>query len=103
MMRHSETMPAASRLLLSHPIVCLLAVMAAVVVLEVIGPLDVVRAADIAVEGESLNRPASGTSLITGAGYSGGTAPLPDAPLPRPRLPRRRCRSGKPARSGTAW
>jgi hypothetical protein len=74
MMRHSETMPAASRLLLSHPIVCLLAVMAAVVVLEVIGPLDVVRAADIAVEGESLNRPASGTSLITGAGYSGGAA-----------------------------
>jgi hypothetical protein len=73
-MRQSETMRAALRLPLSHPILCLLAALAAVVVLEVIGPLSVVRAADIAVEGESLNRPASGTSLITGAGYSGGAA-----------------------------
>ena len=32
MMRHSETMRAASRLLLSYPIVCLLAVLAAAVV-----------------------------------------------------------------------
>src|SRR5829696_6302666 len=74
MMRESETMRAASRLLLSHPIVCLLAALAAVAVLEVIGPLNVVHAADIAVEGESFNRPASGTNLITGAGYSRGAA-----------------------------
>src|SRR5919106_6599006 len=74
MMRHSETMRAALRLPLSHPIVCLLAALAAVVVLELIGPLNVVHAADIAVEGESFtNRPA-GTTLITGAGYSGGAA-----------------------------
>jgi hypothetical protein len=32
------------------------------------------EAANIAVEGESFNRPASGTNLITGAGYSGGAA-----------------------------
>src|SRR5919112_385107 len=74
MMRQSETMRAALRLPLSHPIVCLLAALAAVVVLEVIGPLNVVHAADIAVEGESFtNRPA-GTTLITGTGYSGGAA-----------------------------
>ena len=74
-MRQTETMRAAPRLLLSHPIVCLLAALAAVVVLEVIGPLNVVHAADITVEGESLtNRPASGTTVITGAGYSGGAA-----------------------------
>ena len=72
MMRHSETMRAASRLLLSHPIICLLAALAAaVVVLEVIGPIKVVHAADVTVEGESFtNRPASGTNVITGAGYS---------------------------------
>ena len=74
MMRQTETMRAAPRLLLSHPIVCLLAALAAVVVLEVIGPLNVVHAADVAVEGESFNRPASGTNVITGAGYSGGAA-----------------------------
>ena len=74
-MRQTETMRAAPRLLLSHPIVCLLAALAAVVVLEVIGPLNVVHAADITVEGESFtNRPASGTTVITGAGYSGGSA-----------------------------
>src|SRR5687768_3402171 len=32
------------------------------------------EAANIAVEGESFNRPASGTNIITGAGYSGGAA-----------------------------
>ena len=43
-MRHSETMRAASRLLLSHPIVCLLAALAAaVVVLGVVGPIKVVN------------------------------------------------------------
>ena len=74
-MRQTETMRAAPRLLLSHPIVCLLAALAAVVVLEVIGPLNVAHAADITVEGESFtNRPASGTTVITGAGYSGGAA-----------------------------
>src|SRR5688572_8471232 len=74
MMRQSETMRAASRLLLSHPIVCLLAALAAAVVLGALGPLNVVRAADVAVEGESFDRPASGTNVITGAGYSGGAA-----------------------------
>jgi hypothetical protein len=39
-------MRAASRLLLSHPIVCLLAAVAAVVVLGVLGPIKVVHAAD---------------------------------------------------------
>jgi hypothetical protein len=72
-MRQSETMRAASRLLLSHPIFCLLAVLAAVV-LGVLGPLKVVHAADVAVEGENFDRPASGTNVITGAGYSGGAA-----------------------------
>ena len=48
MMRHSETMRAASRLLLSHPIVCLLAALAAVVVvLGVLGPTKVVHAGTI--------------------------------------------------------
>src|SRR5215212_10631478 len=46
MMRQSETMRAASRLLLSHPIVCLLAALAAGVVLGVLGPSKVVHAAD---------------------------------------------------------
>jgi expansin (peptidoglycan-binding protein) len=74
MMRHSETMRAASRLLLSYPIVCLLAVLAAGVVLGVLGPIKVVHAAVVAVEGENFDRPASGTNVITGAGYSGGAA-----------------------------
>src|SRR5918994_1958243 len=48
MMRHSETMRAASRLLLGHPIVCLLAALAAaVVVLGVLGPIKVVHAGTI--------------------------------------------------------
>src|SRR5215217_5615205 len=48
MMRHSEKMRAASRLLLSHPIVCLLAALAAVVVvLGVLGPTKVVHAGTI--------------------------------------------------------
>ena len=47
-MRESETMRAASRLLLSHPIVCLLAALAAaVVVLGVLGPIEVVHAGTI--------------------------------------------------------
>jgi acid phosphatase type 7 len=47
-MRHSQTMRAASRLLLSHPIVCLLAALAAaVVVLGVLGPIKVVHAGTI--------------------------------------------------------
>src|SRR5215212_4094370 len=47
MMRESETMRGASRLLLSYPIVCLLAALAAVVVLGVLGPIRVVQAADV--------------------------------------------------------
>jgi hypothetical protein len=64
-MRKSETMRAASRLLLSHPIFCLLAVLAAVVVLGVLGPLKVVQAADEAVEGEDFDRQPTGTSVVT--------------------------------------
>jgi len=52
----------------------LLAALAAVVVLGVLGPIKVVHAADVAVEGENFDRPASGTNVITGAGYSGGAA-----------------------------
>src|SRR5215208_1338827 len=64
-MRKSETMRAASRLLLSHPIFCLLAVLAAVVVLGVLGPLKVVYAADVAVVGENFDRTPIGTRLLT--------------------------------------
>jgi Calcineurin-like phosphoesterase len=74
MMRQSETMRAALRLSLSHPIVCLLAALAAAVVLGVLGPINVVRAADVTVQGESFDRPASGTNIITGTGYSSGAA-----------------------------
>src|SRR5215208_5861944 len=73
-MRKSETMRAASRLLLSHPIFCLLAVLAAVVVLGVLGPLKVVHAADVAVEGENFDRQPTGTSIVTGTMYSEGKA-----------------------------
>src|SRR5918994_4830053 len=74
MMRHSETMRAASRLLLNHPIVCLLAALAAVV-LVVLGPLRVVHAADVVIEGEDFTRPPTGTSLVTDTMlYSNGRA-----------------------------
>src|SRR5918993_3716626 len=65
MMRHSETMRAASRLLLGHPIVCLLAALAAVVVvLGVLGPIKVVHAGTIT--------PSATTSArIVGAGDIG--------------------------------
>jgi hypothetical protein len=67
-MRKSETMRAASRLLLSHPIVCLLAVLAAVVVLGVLGPLKVGHAADEAappVQAEAFHAQPTGTSVVT--------------------------------------
>jgi hypothetical protein len=65
-MRHSETMRAASRLLLSHPIVCLLAVLAAGVVLGVLGPIKVVHATDVArVEAEKFDNKPTGTSVVT--------------------------------------
>jgi hypothetical protein len=67
-------MRAASRLLLSHPIFCLLAVLAAVVVLGVLGPLKAVHAADVAVEGENFDRQPTGTSIVTGTMYSEGKA-----------------------------
>jgi lysyl oxidase len=76
-MRQSETMRAASRLLLSHPIVCLLAALAAAVV-GVVGPIKLVHAADVAspVEGENFARPPTGTVIVTDStrGYSGGQA-----------------------------
>ena len=73
-MQKSETMRAASRLLLSHPIVCLLAVLAAVVVLGVLGPLKVVHAADVAVEGENFDRQPTGTRVVTDTIYQNGQA-----------------------------
>jgi len=68
-MRKSETMRAASRLLLSHPILCLLAVLAAVVVLGVLGPLKVVHAADVVVEGENFDRQPTGPRVVTDTIY----------------------------------
>src|SRR5918995_2475874 len=67
-MRKSETMRAASRLLLSHSIFCLLAVLAAVVVLGVLGPLKVGHAADDAatpVQAETFDVQPTGTSVVT--------------------------------------
>jgi hypothetical protein len=65
-MRKSETMRAASRLLLSHPIFCLLAVLAAGVVLGVLGPIKVVHATDVApVEVENFDNKPTGTSVVT--------------------------------------
>src|SRR5215203_1093866 len=74
MMRQSETMRAASRLLLSHPIVCLLAALAAVVVLGVLSPIKVVHAADVAVEGEKFAKPPTGTTVVNDTLFSGGQA-----------------------------
>ena len=73
-MRTSETMRAASRLLLSQPIFCLLAVLAAVVVLGALGPLKVVHAADVAVEGENFDRKPTGTRVVTNTIYHNGQA-----------------------------
>jgi hypothetical protein len=73
-MRKSETMRAASRLLLSHPIFCLLAVLAAVVVLGVLGPLKVVHAADVAVEDEKFDPQPTGTRVVTDTIYHNGQA-----------------------------
>src|SRR5215216_7357385 len=74
MMRQSETMRAASRLLLSHPIVCLLAALAAVVVVGVLGPIKVVHAADVAVEGENFAKPPTGTTVVSDTLFSEGKA-----------------------------
>src|SRR5215207_147602 len=73
MMRQSETMRAASRLLLSHPIVCLLAALAAVVVVGVLGPIKVVHAADVTVEGENFAKP-PGTTVVNDTLFSEGKA-----------------------------
>jgi len=61
-MRHSETMRVASRLLLSHPIVCLLGVLAVVV-----APTRGVDAAEVArpVETETFDVKPTGTSVVT--------------------------------------
>jgi len=81
-MRHSETMRAASRLLRSHPIVCLLAALAAV---GVLGPLKVVHAADVRdpVEGEDFANKPAGTIIVTDStrGYSGNQALKFTAPV----------------------
>src|SRR5215218_3944684 len=74
-MRQSDTMRAAPRLLLSHPILCLLAVLAAVmVVVGVLGPTKVVHAADVAVEGEKFAKPPTGTTVVNDTLFSGGQA-----------------------------
>src|SRR5215203_2191649 len=73
MMRQSETMRAASRLLLSHPIVCLFAALAAVVVVGVLGPIKVVHAADVTVEGENFAKP-PGTTVVNDTLFSEGKA-----------------------------
>jgi hypothetical protein len=74
-MRNSETMRAASRLLVSQPIVCLLAALAAAVVLGVLGPSKVVHAADVAVEGENFANKPAGTVVVNDTTlYSGGQA-----------------------------
>jgi hypothetical protein len=67
-------MRAASRLLLSHPIFFLLAVLAAVVVLGVLGPLKVVHAADVAVEDEKFDPQPTGTRVVTDTIYHNGQA-----------------------------
>ena len=89
MIRHSETMRAASRLLLlSHPILCLLAALAAtVMVVGVLGPSKVVHAVDVLsppVEGENFSdQPDPGTILVTDStrGYSGNQALKFTAPV----------------------
>jgi hypothetical protein len=91
MMRQSEKMRAASRLLLSHPIVCLLAVLAAGVVLGVLGPMKVVHATDVApVEAENFdNKPSGGggggrLSYIGSATGKTGTTPHVKVTVPVP-------------------
>src|SRR5829696_767725 len=78
-------MRAASRLLLSYPIVLLLAALAAVVVLGVLGPIKVVQAADIRdpVEGENFANKPAGTVVVTDStrGYSGNRALQFTAPV----------------------
>jgi hypothetical protein len=74
MMRQSGTMRAASRLLVSHPIVCLFAALAAVVVVGVLGPIKVVHAADVAVEGENFAKPPTGTTVVSDTLFSRGQA-----------------------------
>ena len=73
-MRKSETMRAAPRLLLSHPIVCLLAASAAVMVVGVLGPIKVVHAADAAVEGENFANKPTGATVVNDTLFSGGKA-----------------------------
>src|SRR5215211_2324834 len=74
-MRQLETMRAAPRLLLSHPIVCLLAALAAVMVVEVLGPIKVVHAADTStVEGENFATKPAGATIVNDTLFSGGKA-----------------------------
>jgi hypothetical protein len=61
----------------SHPIFCLLAALAAGAVLGVLGPIKVVHAADVTVEGEDFaEQPNPGTLVVTDStrGYSGNQA-----------------------------
>jgi acid phosphatase type 7 len=74
-MRHLEPMRAAPRLLLSHPTLCLLAALAAGVVVGVLGPIKVVHAADTSlVEGESFATKPAGATIVSDTLFSGGKA-----------------------------
>jgi hypothetical protein len=74
-MRHLEPMRAAPRLLVSHPTLCLLAALAAGVVVGVLGPIKVVHAADTSlVEGESFATKPAGATIVNDTLFSGGKA-----------------------------
>src|SRR5215212_2850214 len=74
-MRHLEPMRAAPRLLVSHPTLCLLAALAAGVVVGVLGRIKVVHAADTRlVEGESFATKPAGASIVNDTLFSGGKA-----------------------------
>src|SRR5215212_6534045 len=74
-MRHLEPMRAAPRLLVSHPTLCLLAALAAGVVVGVLGPIKVVHAADTSlVEGDNFATKPTGATIVSDTLFSGGKA-----------------------------
>src|SRR5215208_6271723 len=80
MMRHSEKMRASSRRLLSHPIVCLLAALAAVVVvLGVLGPTKVVHAGTVTPSATTSARLVGAGDIATNGSADIATGNLIDA------------------------
>src|SRR5215212_5947792 len=74
-MRHLEPMRAAPRLLVSHPTLCLLAALAAGVVVGVLGPVKVGHAADTSlVEGDNFATKPTGATIVNDTLFSGGKA-----------------------------